>query len=145
MIELGLFYLILGLSFLLVQVFFWIRDLVRGVKPVNGTVLGENPDTHDIAIRYHTKGSASYEVTVPRHSLFFLLGAPDAGVRLVLKVRKDDPQEVVSVHLTLRSKLTSFSKDGLYSNNYTWKVPCMMLSFSAFFSAIGIVFLTGIL
>lgn len=74
-----------------------------------------------------------------------MLGPPDVGLKIVLKVRKDDPYKVVSIHPALQTKLTSFSKDGIYSNNYVWKVPLILLSLSAFFISIGVVFITGIL
>lgn len=144
-VKLGWFSLIMGLIILFILIHFWIRDAIRGVKSVNGIVIGEDPDTHDVHIRYKIKANTYHEVSCPRYSYYFMLGPPDVGLKIVLKVRKDDPYKVVSIHLTLQTKLTSFSKDGTYSNNYIWRMPLTLLSLSAFFIATGVVFIIGIL
>lgn len=146
-VKLGWFYIIMGLILLFILIYFWIRDTIRGVKSVNGIVIGESPDTHYIYIRYKIKANTYHEIACPRYrySSYFMLGPPDVGLKIVLKVRKDNPYKVVSIHTTLQTKLTSFSKDGIYSNNYIWKVPLTLLSLSAFFMATGVVFVTGIL
>lgn len=146
-VKIGWFYLIMGLILIFILIYFWIRDAIRGVKSVNGIVIGKDPDTHDVHIRYKIKANTYHEVSCPRYrySSYFMLGPPDVGLKIVLKVRKDDPYKVVSIHLTLQTKLTSFSKDGIYSNNYIWRVPLILLSLSAFFITIGVVFITGIL
>ena len=146
-VKLGWFYLILGLILLFILIFLWMRDAIRGIRSVNGTVIGEDPDTHDFYIQYRIRNTC-YKLLCPGHSSYFkyfMFGPPDVGLKIVLRVRKDDPYEVVSIYPTLHTKLTSFSKDGIYSNNYVWKLPLIMLSLSAFFITIGIVFLTGIL
>lgn len=142
-VKLGCSYIIMGLILLFILIYFWIRDAIRGVKAVNGIVIGEDSDT--VHIRYKIKANTYHEVSCPRYSYYFMLGPPDVGLKIVLKVRKDDPYKVVSIHLTLQTKLTSFSKDGIYSNNYIWRVPLTLLSLSAFFIATGVVFITGIL
>ena len=129
----------MGLIFPFLLIYWGIRDAIRGVRSVNGIVIGEDPDTHDIYIRYKTRNNTYYEVSCPIFSSYFILGPPDVGLKVVLKVRKDDPYEVVSIHLTLQTKLTSFSKDGIYSNNYVWKMPLILLSISAFCITIGVV------
>lgn len=146
-VKFGWFYIIIGLIFIFILIYFWIRDAIRGVKPVNGIVIGENPDTHDVNIRYKIKNNTYHEVSCPRYrySSYFMMGSPYIGLKIVLKVRKDNPYKVVSIHTTLQTKLTSFSKDGIYSNNYIWKVPLILLSLSAFFITTGVVFITGIL
>lgn len=146
-VKVGCFYLIFGLIFLFILVYLKIRDAIRGVRSVNGIVIGENPETHDVYIRYKISNSTYHEVSCPRYrySSYFILGAPDVGLKIVLKVRKDDPYKVVSIHLTAQTKLTSFSKNGIYSNNYVWKVPLLLLSLSAFFISIGVLIITGIL
>lgn len=131
-------YLIMGLGCLIAVIYCWIRDAISGVKSVNGIVIGEAPDTHDVYIRYKINNSTYHEVSCPRYRSYFILGPPHVGLKIVLKVRKDDPYKVVSIHLTLQSKLTSFSKECTYSNNYVWKVPILLLSLSAFFITIGV-------
>ena len=144
-VKLGWFYIIMGLACLMIVIYFWIRDAIRGVRSVNGIVIGENPDTHDVYIRYKISNSTYHQVSCPRYSYYFMLGPPHVGLKIVLKVRKDDPYKVVSIHLTLQSKLISFSKDCTYSNNYVWKVPGLLLSLSAFFITIGVLHIIGIL
>lgn len=135
--------IIMGLIFLFILIYFWIRDAIRGVRSVNGIVIGEDSD--NVHIRYKIKANTYHEVSCPRYSYYFMLGSPDVGLKIVLKVRKDNPYKVVSIHLALQTKLTSFSKDGIYSNNYIWTMPLILLSISAFFIATGVVFITGIL
>ena len=43
-VKFGYFYLILGLIFLFILVYLKIRDAIRGVRSVNGIVIGENPE-----------------------------------------------------------------------------------------------------
>ncbi len=146
-VKLGWFYLILGIILLIVLIFFGIRDAIRGVRSVNGIVFGKAPDEHDFYIRYKIRGTC-YEVSCSSQSSYFkyfMPDPPDVGLKIVLRVRKDDPYEVVSIYPTLHTKLTSFSKDSIYSNNYVWKIPLIILSLSAFFITIGVVFITGIL
>lgn len=146
-VILGWLYLIIGLILLFALIFLGIRDAIRGIRSVNGIVSGEDPDTHDFYIRYKIRDTC-YEVSFPRHSSYFkyfMPGPPDVGLKIVLRIRKDDPYEVVSIYPTLHTKLTSFSKGGIYSNNYVWKVPLIIFSLSAFFIIIGVVFMTGIL
>ena len=143
----GWFYLIFGLILLFILIFLWIRDAIRGVKSVTGIVIDENPDTHDFYIRYRIRNNC-YEISCPRYSFYlkyFVAGPPDVGLKIVLRVKKDDPYEVVSIYPTLHTKLTSFSKDCIYSNNYAWKIPLIILSLSAFFISIGVIDITGIL
>ncbi|MCM1505895.1 MAG: hypothetical protein NC177_01990 [Ruminococcus flavefaciens] len=140
-IKLGWFYLIMGLIFLFILIYFQIRDIIRGVKSVNGIVIGENPNTNDIHIRYKIKANTYHEVSCPRYSHYFTLGPPNVDLKIVLKVRKDNPYKVVSIYTTLQTKLTSFSKDGIYSNNYVWKAPLILLSLSTFFIATGACFI----
>lgn len=142
-VKLGWFYLIMGLIFPFLLIYWGIRDAIHGVRSVNGTVFGEDQDT--IYIRYKIRNSNYNEVSCSKYSSYFILGPPEVGSKIVLKVRKDDPYKVVSIHLTLHTKLTSFSKDGTYSNNYVWKTPLILLSISAFFIATGVVFIIGIL
>lgn len=139
-VKLGWSYIITGLIPLFILIYFWIWDIIRGVKSVNGIVIGESPDTHYIYIRYKIKADTYHEIACPRYrySSYFMLGPPHIGLKIVLKVRKDNPYKVVSIHTTL-------SKDGTYSNNYIWRVPLTLLSLSAFFMATGVVFVTGIL
>lgn len=146
-IKSGWFDIIIGLIFLFILIYFQIRDIIRGVKSVNGIVIGESPDTHYIYIRYKIKANTYHEIACPRYrySSYFMLGPPDVDLKIVLKVRKDNPYKVVSIHTTLQTKLTSFSKDGIYSNNYVWKVPLTLLSLSTFFIATGVASIIGIL
>lgn len=139
----GWFNIIIGLIFPFLLIYWGIRDAIHGVRSVNGIVFGENQDT--IYIRYKIRNSNYYEVSCSKYSSYFILGPPEVGSKIVLKVKKDDSYKVVSIHLTLHTKLTSFSKDGTYSNNYVWKVPLILLSISAFFITIGVAFITGIL
>lgn len=125
------FDLVMGLIVLLIVIYLWIRDAIRGVRSVNGTVFGEDPDT--VYIRYKIRKNTYHEVACSKYSSYFMLGPPDVGTKIVLKVRKDDPYKVVSIYLTLQSKLTSFSKDRTYSNCYVWTAPLILLSISALF------------
>ena len=145
-VILGWFELIIGLIFPIILIYVWIRDSINGVRSVNGIVFGTDPNAHYYYIRYKIRNTC-YEVSCPRYrySSYFMLGPPDVGLKIVLKVRKDDPYKVVSIHTTVQTKLTSFSKDGIYSNNYVWKVPLFFLSLSAFFIITGVVFITGVL
>lgn len=133
----------MGLIFPFFLIYWGIRDAINGVRSVNGIVFGEDPD--NVYIKYKIRNGTYHEVSCSRYSSYFILGPPEVGLKIVLKVRKDDPYKVVSIHLILNTKLTSFSKDGTYSNNYVWKVPLILLSISAFFITIGVAFITGIL
>ena len=139
----GWFNIIIGLIFPFLLIYWEIRDAIHGVRSVNGTVSDEKQTT--IYIRYKIKNNNYYEVFCSKYSSYFILGPPEVGSKIVLKVKKDDSYKVVSIHLTLHTKLTSFSKEGTYSNNFVWKVPLILLSISAFFITIGVAFITGIL
>lgn len=146
-VKFGYFYLILGMIMLFILIYLKIRDAVRGIRSVTGTVIGIDPETHDVYIRYKISSGAYHEVSLPRFGSksYFMFGPPDVGLKIVLKIRKDDPYDVISIYPIMHTKLTSFSKDAIYSNNYVWTVPVIILSLSAFFAAIGIVYITGIL
>ncbi len=139
----GWYNLIIGLIFPFLLIYWGIRDAIHGVRSVNGTVFGEEKD--NIYIRYKIRDSNYYEVSCSKYSSYFILGPPEVGTKIVLKVKKDDPYKVVSIHLVLKSKLTSFAKDGTYSNNYVWKKPLMLLPWSAFLITTGILNIIGIL
>jgi hypothetical protein len=141
-VILGCIELFFGAVFLFVTIYFWIYDAIRGVRQVNGTIIGEDIESKTVHIRYKIKGDTFNEVSCPLFSHYFICGPPEVGMKIVLKIRKDDPYKVVSIHTTLKSHLTSFSKPGIYSNNYVWKIPLLLLSLSAFLLLMGVLLIT---
>lgn len=141
-VILGCIELFLGSVLLFVTIYFWIYDAIRGVRQVNGTIIGEDIESKTVHIRYKIKGDTFNEVSCPLFSQYFICGPPEVGMKIVLKIRKDDPYKVVSIHTTLKSHLTSFSKPGIYSNNYVWKIPLLLLSLSAFCLLMGVLLIT---
>ena len=141
-VILGWIELFFGAVLLFVTIYFWIYDAIRGVRQVNGTIIGEDIESKTVHIRYKIKGDTFNEVSCPLFSQYFICGPPEVGMKIVLKIRKDDPYKVVSIHTTLKSHLTSFSKPGIYSNNYVWKIPLLLLSLSAFLLLMGVLLIT---
>ena len=141
-VILGWIEIFFGAVLLFVTIYFWIYDAIRGVRQGNGTIIGEDIESKTVHIRYKIKGDTFNEVSCPLFSHYFICGPPEVGMKIVLKIRKDDPYKVVSIHTTLKSHLTSFSKPGIYSNNYVWKVPLLLLSLSAYFLLIGVLLIT---
>ncbi|MBR3900825.1 MAG: hypothetical protein IKJ60_04665 [Ruminococcus sp.] len=131
-----------GAVLLFVTIYFWIYDAIRGVRQVNGTIIGEDIESKTVHIKYKIKGDTFNEVSCPLFSHYFICGPPEVGMKIVLKIRKDDPYKVVSIHTTLKSHLTSFSKPGIYSNNYVWKIPLLLLPLSAFCLLMGVLLIT---
>ena len=141
-VILGWIEIFFGAVLLFVTIYFWIYDAIRGVRQVNGTIIGEDIESKTVHIRYKIKGDTFNEVSCPLFSHYFICGPPEVGMKIVLKIRKDDPYKVVSIHTTLKSHLTSFSKPGIYSNNYVWKIPLLLLSLSAFCLLTGVLLIT---
>lgn len=135
----GVACILIGIFFIGILVFGYIRDAYSGMKTLDGEVIAINHDTQTLHIQYKYK-EQHYEIDHHDLRCFATGKFPKIGLKVGVRVRKENPSAPVSV-LIQRSFLNGKRDEFINCSSFHTIIRIGVLS--GFFIFGGILFLTG--
>lgn len=135
----GVACILIGVFFIGILAFGYIRDAYSGMKTLDGEIIAINHDTQTLRIRYKDK-EQYFEIDHYDLRCFATGIFPKVGLKVGVRVRKENPSAPVSV-LIQRSYINGKRDEFINSSRFHTIIRIGLLS--GFFIFGGILFLMG--
>lgn len=104
-----------GILFAGLGIFIMIRNGSKGVKILDGKVIGINYDNHSIRIRYKINKNIYQDIDYYKKVYFMSGNIPPIGLKVTVKVNKDDLYKPLSV--LILSNFRRITRSGFLNNS----------------------------
>ena len=136
----GIGCILLGVFFPGIQILPWVRDRRMNQRHLNGKITAVDPAAKTLRVEYKIAKNVFHEIDWGKTACFLSGRIPPVGLRVRVKVWKDDLYNPLDV--ILLDRYTPFDPPG-YLHNSTFFVILHASLLGAFFIFCGVLFLTG--